>query len=105
MKLNAYTIYDSKAACAPRPPFFLGADGEATRLFKDLCMNADTDIGKHPEDYTLHRIGVYDNVTMELVKETPDCLYTGVQAVSESRQVNGDALRAVDNVVSPGGTS
>lgn len=87
MKLNAYTIFDTKAGCTPRPPFFMGADGEATRFFTDLCGNADTDMGKHPEDYSLHRVGVYDNNTMKIVAETPECLITGTEAYAAGRNV------------------
>lgn len=59
MKLNMYCIYDTATGVYLRP-FFMQSDGQATRSFKDIATDADHEIGKHPEDYSLHRIGVFD---------------------------------------------
>lgn len=84
MRLNVYVIFDT-ASGSTRPPFFLQADGEANRLFLDLATNQDSDIGKHPEDYSIYRIGTYDNNAMTLHPEPAEVLMTGAQAVSRSR--------------------
>ena len=62
MKLNAYTIYDVASGVYMRP-FFSQADGQAIRGFKDIATDADHEIGKHPEDYKLFRIGAFNDNT------------------------------------------
>ena len=75
MKLNAYSIYD-KAVQAYARVFFLRTDSEAKRGFATICMDADGDIIKHPEDYTLFRIGEFDD---------GDGLLTGCEPVPLAR--------------------
>lgn len=43
-------------------PFFLNSKGEALRSFTDEANNKDSNsaIGRHPEDYVLYELGVYD---------------------------------------------
>ena len=65
MKLNAYSIYD-KAVQAYARVFMLRTDQEAERGFATICMDADGDISKAPQDYTLFRIGEFDDGTGEL---------------------------------------
>ena len=36
--------------------------------------NEDTQIAKNPEDYSLWRIGTFENMTGELTPETPTCI-------------------------------
>ena len=84
MKLNAYTIYDTASATYLRP-FFTNADGQAMRSFKDIATDADHDIGKHPEDYTLFRIGTFDDNTGKLATEQLSKLLTGLECVAMDR--------------------
>ena len=84
MKLNAYTIYDVASGIYMRP-FFSQADGQAVRGFKDIATDAEHEIGKHPEDYTLYRIGSYNDTTGALIGENPEKLMTGLEAVSLDR--------------------
>ena len=107
MRLNVYTIYDTAAGAYMRP-FFVQSDGQAIRAFKDLALDASHDVGKHPEDYSLFRIGVYDDNTAKLVPEDRECLATALEMVSQARQVNGDNLELFDKsdeVKSYGGTA
>lgn len=60
MILKVFTIYDSKAETYSKP-FYMTATGEAVRAFGDLANNQDTDIGKHPEDYTLFAIAEFND--------------------------------------------
>ena len=85
MKLNAYAIFDSAAGVYMRP-FFAQAHGLATRMFSDLACDADHDVGKHPEDYSLYFIGEYDDNKGELKPVTKECLATAQELVSLSRQ-------------------
>ncbi|AXL15290.1 nonstructural protein [Microviridae sp.] len=57
-----FSIYDSKSR-AYLPPFILPRTEQAVRIFSD-CVNSEShEFGKHPEDYTLHRIGVFNDET------------------------------------------
>lgn len=60
MLLQVYTIFDSAAKCYQRP-FYCQADGEALRAFVDLAEDKEHPVGKHPEDYSLWRIGSYND--------------------------------------------
>lgn len=85
MKLNIYSIYDTATATYMRP-FFMQSDGQATRAFSDIALDADHDIGRHPEDYTLHRIGVFDDQKAKLTQEDPDCLATALELIALARK-------------------
>lgn len=59
---NIYCIYDKKAEAFPAQPYFARTDGIAIRAFTDLANRPDNDIGQHPEDYSLFRVGTYDTL-------------------------------------------
>ena len=54
-----YTIYDNKAEIY-QVPFCARANGEALRIFANLANDETHPIGQNPEDYTLFRIGMFD---------------------------------------------
>ncbi len=86
MKLNAYCIFDTAAAVYQRP-FFVGQDGEATRMFCDLTGELEHPVGKHPEDYALFRVGTFnDNDGKMIGDESKECLMTGLDAVAMNRK-------------------
>ena len=87
MKLNAYTIYDVASGTYMRP-FFSQADGQAIRGFKDIATDANHEIGKHPEDYTLYRVGTFNDTTGLMAGEDPEKLATGLEMQSIDRQPN-----------------
>jgi len=91
MKLNAYTIYDVASGVYMRP-FFSQADGQAVRGFKDIACDADHEVGKHPEDYTLYRIGSFNDTTGKMAGEELEKLATGLEMVTNSRKVNQDNI-------------
>lgn len=62
---NVYVIYDSKAEFYNQP-FFLINDEIALRSALDLRRDTNTEIGRHPEDFTLFKIGTYDDSTAVL---------------------------------------
>lgn len=59
-RLHAYTIYDSKALTYS-PPFFAVAHGAAIRIVQDVANDLNTNIGRHPADFTLLCIGSFDD--------------------------------------------
>ena len=92
MKLNAYTIYDVASGVYMRP-FFSQADGQAVRGFKDIATDADHEVGKHPEDYTLYRIGSFNDTTGKMEGEELEKLTTGLECVSADRNPNKADLK------------
>jgi len=72
MKLQIYSVYDSKAE-AYMNPFFLQNDAMAVRGFNDAA-NGESPIAKHPGDYTLFHIGEYSETKGELIPMTPRSL-------------------------------
>ncbi len=92
MKLSAYTIYDVASGVYMRP-FFSQADGQAIRSFKDIATDADHEIGKHPEDYTLYRIGSFNDTTGKMEGEDLEKLATGIEMVSADRNPNQTQLK------------
>jgi hypothetical protein len=84
MRLNVYTIFDVASGAYMRP-FFLQSDGQAMRAFTDIATDAEHDVGAHPEDYSLFRIGTYDDNRGQLVPEDPECLATALEVVASSR--------------------
>lgn len=57
---HAFTIYDRKSLIYS-PPFFAVADGVAVRIFGDLVVDQNTQVGRHPADFVLYRCGGYDD--------------------------------------------
>lgn len=62
MKLNVYTVYDSKAEIYIQP-FCLQTRGEAIRSWDDVVNDPKTQYYKHPSDFTLFELGTYDTLT------------------------------------------
>lgn len=98
MRLNVYTIFDTAAGAYMRP-FFLQSDGQATRSFKDLALDAEHAVGQHPEDYSLWRIGIYDDNKGELVPEARECLATALELVAQARNIEAGSLKKFDETL------
>lgn len=107
MRLNIYTIFDQASGVYKRP-FTAQADGEVIRVFKDMALNKDHEIGAHPEDYTLWRIGTFDDNKAIVVAEDKECLGTALEMVASAQTV--DAVKKADLEaeileMSPGGSA
>jgi len=98
MKLNMYTIYDSAAGAYMRP-FFLQSDGQAMRAFKDIATDASHEVGKHPEDYSLFRIGVFDDNNATLHPEDRECLATAQEVIASTRRIDPDKLHQLETSI------
>jgi len=68
MLLTIYTVWDCKAD-AYIQPFFAANDAVATRMFKTAALNEDHEFHLHAEDYTLFRIGTFDQLKGDLLPE------------------------------------
>ena len=68
MKLQVFCVYDSKVE-AYLQPFFMRTHGEAERAFADLANKTDHTFNNHPGDYTLFRIGEFEEETGRFTSE------------------------------------
>ena len=58
-----YAVYDRKAEMYSTP-FLEIKDGTAIRAVQDLVINnKDHAFAKHPSDFSLHRVGAFDETT------------------------------------------
>ena len=95
MRLNVYSIFDVAAGAYARP-FFLQSDAAALRAFGDEAVGADNPISAHPEDYSLFRIGYWDDNKGKLVGESPECLATALEVVAQRQKVDRAAVHELD---------
>ncbi len=95
MKLNIYSIYDTASGLYSRP-FFTPSDAEAIRSFSDIAQDAEHPIGKHPEDYTLYRLGIFADDNGTLTNEPNESLCTALERIAATRTVNQDNLELFD---------
>jgi len=104
MRKFLYTIYDTATSVHNRNmgPMCLLSDGEALRMFKDLVEGPDNDVGKHPEDYNLIRVGEWDDVKGTLKNEANETLATGLEILAQSRQVDRQKIIDLDTAIAEG---
>lgn len=60
--MEMFTVRDS-ALGEYGNPFCARTIPEATRIFLDEARNPESQINKHPEDYTLHHLGSFNPET------------------------------------------
>lgn len=96
MNLNFYAIYD-KATNAYMRPFVLQSDGQALRMFTDEAVKADSDISKHPEDYSIFRIGSWDDNTGEILACEPKCIGRAHELAAKTRERSESQMELVEN--------
>lgn len=90
MILNMYSIYDAAVQAYCRP-VSSEADGKAVREFGDLCRNKETPYGAHPEDYSLVRLGRFDDKTGVFHPEDPNVIAKGWELSPSSQLAPGDS--------------
>lgn len=73
MKFNIYTIFDSKANAYIRPEY-RRSDEEMFAAIYETAKNPESGFHKHPDDYTVYRLGTFD-------EENAVIEYTGPQAI------------------------
>ena len=86
MKMNLYSIFDTKSGVFDRP-FCAVSDGAATRAFGDMCKEPESVIGKHPDDFALYRVGSWNNVDAQITVEPKECMITGPEILSQMDNV------------------
>lgn len=87
MILKIFCVYDSKVE-AYMSPFFMQSRGQALRAFVDTAEGKETQIGKHPADFTLFELGEYDDSSARFsLHVTPVSLGVAVELLSSTSSV------------------
>lgn len=58
-KMKIYSIYDTKAE-AYMQPWYARTKGEALRSFEQAVNDPQSQLSKHPSDFTLFELGEFD---------------------------------------------
>ena len=95
MKLKVFVVFDQASGVYDRPLCFR-ALGEALRFWKSLVLNAETQVGRNPEDFSFYAIGEFDDSKGEFIPHDRYCVQTAEEVVSASRQIERGALHAVN---------
>lgn len=66
---QVFAIRDSKVGFFG-PPMLLRSTGEAIRVFTDACQDPKSQLFRHPEDFSLHLIGEYDEIKGEMIPQS-----------------------------------
>lgn len=79
MKQNIFSIYDVKAQVY-NTPFFYPHTGQAVRSLTDLVHDEKSTINRHPQDYTLYKLGEIESESGKIVaKNEPEFICTAVE--------------------------
>ena len=100
MKHGLYAIYDRAAEFYMRV-IQAQTDGLAIRIFNDEAVRADSEIAKHPHDYTLYKLGTFDDNNGE-IKAVHTKLTDALTAQAAAREINQDKMEKLNNAVSNG---
>jgi hypothetical protein len=78
-----FSVYDTKSE-AFSTPFFMASHGMAIRAFEDQVNSPDSGLlYLHSSDFTLYRVGTYDDASGTLVPEVPLILSSALELRSE----------------------
>lgn len=85
MKNNIlYAILDNKAEFY-RGPYCARSRAEALRDFQRVANETETQIGRHPEDFTLYVIGEFNDITGEVIPHAHASLGKAVDYVQKNQ--------------------
>lgn len=70
MTIKMYSLYDKKTQVYGRP-FFAHNDGHAVRLIQDELADNSFVVARHPDDFSLHCVGAFDDATGNVESMTP----------------------------------
>lgn len=100
MKVNVYSVFDEKAG-AYLQPFFMVNDAMAIRAVKNAVSDPDHNFSLNAADYTLFRVGTWDDDGGILTSEK-----TGLANLLELRAEKYDSvLGDTEQIKKIGGTN
>jgi hypothetical protein len=88
MKVTLYAVFD-RCSGVYDGPIPGRADAEMIRNFSHMAVKEDSKISQSPEDFTLFKVGSWNDGTGEVEPMIAEKLINGAEAVSAMRN-NGD---------------
>lgn len=89
MKLYVVSIFDSAAQAFTQPGFVL-ATGLAVREFTDQANKSDSQVSKHPSDYSLFLLGQFDDASGSFaLEQQPRILARAVDVITSKLHAVG----------------
>ncbi len=82
MEMKVFSIYDMKTEVYSKP-FFCLTTGEAIRTFTDAVNEPNSPFNRHPEDFNLFEIGVFDDGAAVIKGDVPLSLGCALQFIIE----------------------
>lgn len=73
MELECFTVWDAKAK-AYIQPFWAMNEQVAQRMFATAVNDPQHDFNIHAEDYSLFKLGAFDQVTGEMIISEIECI-------------------------------
>ena len=93
MKHIIFSIFDS-ATGLYQPPFYDRAEGQAIRNFMQAAEDSNSMLAKHPQDFTLMKLGTFDDTTSKFdLAPTPIRVYS----LSQNIDVNQENTNEISN--------
>ena len=62
------------------------SDGLALRKFGDMLQKPESDIAKHPGDFSIWHVGTWNDATGELTGETKKCLAYAIDLLTPNEE-------------------
>jgi len=81
--MRMYSVYDTKAEQYGNP-VYCRTDGEARRQFAKVATDTQTEIGQHPEDFMLFRVGSFDAEKGVVTGEPGTCVAKAIEFQKET---------------------
>jgi len=81
--MRIYSIYDTKAEQYGNP-VFMRTDAEARRGFGQVAADTQTEIGRHPEDFILYRIGTWNPEKGVITPEAGTCIAKAIEFLAQA---------------------
>lgn len=78
MIINVFAIYDT-AVNAYSQPYYSHTNGSALRAFADHVNDPNSNVNKHPADYSLFHLGTFNDETGELAGIKPTRIGTATE--------------------------
>lgn len=75
MKFNIYTIFDAKAQAYLRPEY-RRSDEEMFAAIYETAKDQNSGFYKHPDDYTVYKLGTFDESNAEIEYHGPHSIGT-----------------------------
>ena len=84
--MKLYTIRDATLGKFFTKLFMLHNDAQAKRVFQAAIIGGDETMAANPDDYTLYRVGAYDDTTGIPIGHDPERVQTGLEALTSAMQ-------------------